>query len=138
EFQLQSPSVRGAGFAGAERRYALGRSHLVAGSVATMRLRSHTQEPLSQAFPRNSSDNLGFLVPKEREASLAWSPPLFSKIQIGLLFPSSASRTHSDRFGFHEAMPNVQIGNSLDFCQSFPSDVIFRNSCMSRSLNVIF
>jgi hypothetical protein len=49
-----------------------------------MRLRSHTQEALNQAFPRKSSDNLGFLHPKEHEASLAWSPQLFSRIQIGL------------------------------------------------------
>jgi hypothetical protein len=85
EFQFESPSVRGAGFAAAERRYALGRSHLVAGSIAAMRLRSHTQEALSQEFPRNSSDNLGFLHPKEHEASLAWSYQLFSRIQIGLV-----------------------------------------------------
>src|SRR5437667_9885064 len=50
-----------------------------------MRLRSHTQEALSQEFPRNSSDNLGFLHPKEHEASLAWSYQLFSRIQIGPL-----------------------------------------------------
>ena len=50
-----------------------------------MRLRSHTQEALSQEFPRNSSDNLGFLHPKEYEASLAWSYQLFSRIQIGLV-----------------------------------------------------
>jgi hypothetical protein len=85
EFQLESPSVRGAGFASAEPRCALGRSHLVAGSIAAMRLRSHTQEALSQEFPRNSSDNLGFLHPKEHEASLAWSYQLFSRIQIGPL-----------------------------------------------------
>jgi hypothetical protein len=85
EFQFESPSVRGAGFAAAERRYALGRSHLVAGSIVAMRLRSHTQEALSQEFPRNSSDNLGFLRPKEHEASLAWSYQLFSRIQIGLV-----------------------------------------------------
>lgn len=50
-----------------------------------MRLRSHTQEALSQEFPRNSSDNLGFLHPKEHEGSLAWSCQLFSRIQIGLV-----------------------------------------------------
>jgi hypothetical protein len=85
EFQLESPSVRAAGFAGAERRYASDRSHLVAGSLAAMRLPAHTLEALSQEFPRNSSDNLGFLHLKEHEASLAWSYQLFSRIQIGLL-----------------------------------------------------
>jgi hypothetical protein len=50
-----------------------------------MRLRSHAQEALSQiAFPRNSSDNLGFLYPEEHEASLARSPEPFSRIEIGL------------------------------------------------------
>lgn len=41
-------------------------------------------EALNQAFPKNNSDSLGFLHPKEHEASLAWSPQLFSRIQIGL------------------------------------------------------
>src|SRR5436190_10449972 len=50
-----------------------------------MLLRSHAQEVLSQAaFPRNSSDNLEFAHRKEHEASLARSPGLFSRIQIGL------------------------------------------------------
>jgi hypothetical protein len=96
EFQLESPSVRGAGFAAAERRYALGRSHLVAGSIAAMQLRFHTQEAWSQEFPRNSSDNLGFLHPKEHEGSLAWSYQLFSRIQVGLV-PNQFGRV---RYGF--------------------------------------
>jgi hypothetical protein len=84
EFQLEPPSARGAGFAGAEHRYALGRSHPAAESVAAMQLRSQTQEALSQAFPKNSSDYLGFVHPKEHKGSLARLPQLFSRIQIGL------------------------------------------------------
>ncbi len=94
-----------------------------------MRLRSHRQEALSQEFPRNSSDNLGFLHPKEHEASLAWSYQLFSRIQIGPL-PNQFGRVPWGLLTWaRQSLPLVIVSLAM-------SGAVARVSAMMREIGV--